>query len=301
MNTYIIGIDIGATNTRVAVLNTVGEIIERHRIPSEMAEGRPFFEKVGQLASKLAHKTGAQVVGVGSAGQIHKGTGCYLPGLYPDAPWVGIPLRDIIQGQTGLPVFVDNDCKISAYAELKVGQGQQVSDFICLTLGTGIGGGIIANGQLVHGEHGIAGHLGHISIDPRGPLCPCGNTGCLELYVSGTAVGKRASEAFNRKVDSKEAFLLANAGDSKALEVVHSTGFALGRGLGAMANLLNPQRFILSGSILEWYDLLRPSIEEGFTKSVMSSLKHTPILQSTLGGDGGIIGAALYAWDQIKR
>ena len=301
MNTYIIGIDIGATNTRVAVLNTVGEIIERHRIPSEMAEGRPFFEKVGQLASKLAHKTGAQVVGVGSAGQIHKDAGCYLPGLYPDAPWVGIPLRDIIQEQTGLPVFVDNDCKISAYAELKVGQGQQISDFICLTLGTGIGGGIITNGQLVHGEHGLAGHLGHISIDPRGPLCPCGNTGCLELYVSGTAVGKRASEAFNRKVDSKEAFLLANAGDSKALEVVHSTGFALGRGLGAMANLLNPQRFILSGSILEWYDLLRPSIEEGFTKSVMSSLKHTPILQSTLGGDGGIIGAALYAWDQINR
>lgn len=301
MNTYIIGIDIGATNTRVAILNTAGEIKERHRIPSKMEEGRPFFVRVAQLAADMAHKSRAQVIGVGSAGQIHKDTGCYLPGLYPEAPWVGIPLKEIIQAETGLPVFLDNDCKISAYAELKVGQGRQISDFISLTLGTGIGGGIITNGQLVHGEHGLAGHLGHISIDPNGPLCACGNTGCLELYASGTAVARRASESLKRTVDSKEAFQLAAAGDPAAAEVIHSTGHALGRGLGAMANLLNPQRFILSGSILEWYDLLKPSIQEGFTKNVMSSLKHTPILQSTLGGDGGIIGAALYAWDHINR
>lgn len=300
MNNLVIGIDIGATNTRLAVLNSAGEVQEKRRIPSQMKDGRPFFDHVAELAADLAKRSGAQVVGVGTAGQIERNSGRYLPGLAPHQPWVGIPIKSILAEKTGLPTFVDNDCKISAYAERKIGQGQGLTDFISLTLGTGIGGGIITNGELVHGEKGLAGHLGHFSLEPEGPSCYCGNRGCLESYVSGTAVGIQATQAFGRTMDSKETFQLANEGNEIALGVIQATGKALGRGLAIMGNLLNPQAFILGGSMLEWYDLLIPSVRESFRKHVMVDVQDTPILQSTLGEDGGIIGAALYGWDQFR-
>src|SRR5699024_9651896 len=133
-----------------------------------------------------------------------------------------------------------NDCKVSAYGELKVGLGQGIRDFICLTLGTGLGGGIISNGQLIHGAQGVAGHVGHLSINPTGPSCACGNRGCLELYVSGTAIGRKASQLFQQDISSPEVFQLASAGNKTALDVVNDAASSLGHGLGALANLLNP-------------------------------------------------------------
>lgn len=296
---YLIGIDIGATNTRVAVVDSMGKIIATTRFPSEMSAGESFFQKVGEAAAKLASEYQAIAVGVGSAGQIDRKTGSYLPGLYPTAPWVGVPLREIIATTTTLPTFVDNDCKISAYAELKIGQGQGVADFVSLTLGTGLGGGIISNGQLVHGISGVAGHVGHLSLDHSGPQCACGNRGCLELYVSGTAVAKQGSLVFQEELTSPQVFQRASEGDTRALQILHEVGTALGQGLGAMANLLNPQLFILGGSILEWYPFLESSVQASFRATAMNGLQDTPIKRSQLGGEGGIIGAALYAWDQL--
>lgn len=301
MGGNVVGIDIGATNTRLAILNNEGEILERIRILSRMSDGESFFAEVGDLAANLADKSNARVVGIGTAGQIHKETGTYLPGLNPGAPWVGVPIQRIVQKKTGLPVLVDNDCKMSAYGELKVGCGQGLTDFVSLTLGTGIGGGIITNRQLVHGEKGLAGHLGHISIKPNGIKCYCGNVGCLENYVSGTAVERLATKVFDRKVNSKETFELAFKGNHKAQGVIRTTGLALGEGLAIMGNLLNPQAFILGGSIMEWHHLLKPSIYESFSRHVMADVKDTPILPSALGGDSGIIGAALYAWDNFQQ
>lgn len=296
---YLIGIDIGATNTRVAVVNSRGQIITTTRFPSQMSLGEPFFQEVSKVATQLTKEHHAVAVGVGSAGQIDQKTGSYLPGLYPNAPWVGIPLQDLIATATGLPTFVDNDCKISAYAELKVGLGQGIQDFVSLTLGTGLGGGIISNGQLIHGANGVAGHVGHLSLDPLGPPCACGNRGCLELYVSGTAIAKQASQAFQEELSSPEVFQRATQGDQTAEKIIKNAGEALGRGLGSLANLLNPQRFILGGSILEWYSLLESSIQASFQASAMNGLQDTPIFCSQLGGNGGIIGAALFAWDQL--
>lgn len=298
---HLLGIDIGATNTRIAVVTTAGEIVESEHLPSRMADGRSFFEQVGEKANVLGEKYTAKAVGVGSAGQLDKDTGTYLPGLYPDAPWVGVPLRDIIASATNLPTFVDNDCKISAYAELVVGQGRGLTDFISLTLGTGVGGGIITNGELVHGAKGIAGHLGHITIEPKGPRCACGNVGCLELYACGTAVSRRATAALQKEISSPEVFQRAVQGDSNCQQVINEMATALGKGLGAMANILNPQAFILGGSIMEWYPLLEKHLREAFTQHVMTELEDTPILQSQLEGRGGVIGAALYAWNQKGR
>lgn len=300
MTTKLLGIDIGATNTRIAVVNAQGDIVENEHLPSQMASGRPFFEIVGQRAYNLGAKFGVKTVGVGSAGQIDRHTGSYLPGLYPDAPWVGVPLREIIQTAVNLPTFVDNDCKISAYAELKVGQGKGLQDFISLTIGTGLGGGIVASGQLVQGAQGVAGHVGHISIEPNGPQCACGNHGCLELYASGTAVAKRASALLQEEVSSPQVFERAVQGDAKALTIIREMADALGRGLGAMANLLNPEIFILGGSILEWYFLLEDTIHASFARSVMNGLQNTPIRCSELQGRGGVIGAALYGFEQAK-
>lgn len=300
MTIHLLGIDIGATNTRIAVLNTNGEIITSEHLPSQMALGRPFFEELAARAAALSQTYQARVVGVGSAGQIDRMSGSYLPGLYPKAAWVGVPLREIVQYATGLPTYVDNDCKMSAYAELKIGQGQGFQDFVALTVGTGLGGGIIGNGQLLQGAQGIAGHVGHISITSHGPQCLCGNRGCLELYASGTAVAKRGSEVLQEKLSSPQVFQLAAVGNQKALQVVHEMADALGQGLGVMTNMLNPERFILSGSILEWYPLLEETMHQSFTASAMNGLQNTPILCSNLAGQGGIIGAALYAWDQSQ-
>lgn len=296
---HLIGVDIGATNTRVGVINSKGQILKVERFPSNMVQGEPFFTKVGEVAYAMANDYQALAVGVGSAGQLDHRTGTYLPGLYPSAPWVGIPLKDLIAGLTNLPTFVDNDCKISAYAELKVGLGQGIKDFVSLTLGTGLGGGIISNGQLVHGAQGVAGHIGHLSIDPLGLNCACGNRGCLELYVSGTAIAKKASEVFQREVSSPQVFQMASEGNSTALKVINQAAISLGHGLGALANILNPQLFILGGGILEWYLLLERTLNLSFQASSMNGLQHTPILRSELKGDGGIIGAALYAYDQL--
>lgn len=301
MTTYVLGIDIGATNTRIAVVDAEGNIVESQHLPSRMADGAPFFAEVGAQAQALGRDYHVVAVGAGTAGQIHKDTGTYLPGLYPQAPWVGVPLRDILAGSTGLPAFVDNDCKISAYAELKLGAGRGYTDFISLTLGTGLGGGIIANGQLVHGSKGIAGHVGHISIDPEGPPCTCGNRGCLELYASGTAVGRMGTEAYGENITSPEVFRRAAAGDKKAVAVLEKMATALGQGLGTMANLFNPQLFILGGSIMQWYPLLEDTIRSSFNRNAMTELQSTPIVPSPLEGRGGVIGAALYALDQLEQ
>ncbi|NMB02178.1 MAG: ROK family protein [Firmicutes bacterium] len=301
MPDYLLGIDIGATNTRIAVVDTHGNIITSSHLPSHMAAGRSFFENVGQRAKELANKHDVRAIGVGSAGQLDRKTGTYLPGLYPDAAWTGVPLQEIIQQATNRPTVVDNDCKISAYAELKVGRGQGLEDFVSLTIGTGIGGGVIANGEIVHGEKGVAGHVGHISVEPGGLLCACGNRGCLELYASGTAVAKRATTLLQEEVTSPEVFKRASLGDKVCLGVIDEMAIALGRGLGAMANMLNPEVFILGGSILEWYPLLEKTLVHSFTQNVMKGLKNTPILRSELEGRGGVIGAALYAWDKMGR
>lgn len=299
MTEYLLGIDIGATNTRLAVLDHTGKIITIQRQASQMELGESFFRTLAQQAAQMATEYGAQAIGIGSAGQIQRATGTYLPGLYPKAPWVGISLRDIMQEITKLPTFVDNDCKISAYAELKVGLGQNKQDFVSLTLGTGLGGGIVCNGELVHGIDGIAGHVGHISIAPNGPRCLCGTRGCLELFASGTAIAKRGRAVFQREITSPEVFELASQGNCEALNIVHAMGTALGQGLGIMANILNPELFILGGSILEWYPLLEDKVETGFKEYVMDGLQSTKIVQSQLAGEGGIIGAALYAWDHL--
>lgn len=300
MTEYLLGIDIGATNTRLAVLDTTGTIITAQHRASQMELGEEFFRSLAQQAKQLADEYQAQAIGVGTAGQIERSTGTYLPGLYPKAPWVGVPLRDIIRETTKLPTFVDNDCKISAYAELKVGQGQNKQDFVSLTLGTGLGGGIISNGELVHGKAGIAGHLGHISIAPDGPKCACGTRGCLELFASGTAIANQGSAIFQKKITSPEVFELASQGNQKALTIVQGMGTALGHGLGIMANILNPELFILGGSILTWYPLLQDKVEASFGEYAMDGLQMTKIVRSQLEGQGGIIGAALYARDQLQ-
>lgn len=301
MTRYALGIDIGATNTRIAVVDSAGNILASEHLPSRMAEGAPFFAEVGARAHSLARSYQVVAVGAGTAGQIHHATGTYLPGLYPQAPWVGVPLRDILAEATHLPTFVDNDCKTHAYAELKLGAGRGYTDFISLTLGTGLGGGIIANGELVQGAKGIAGHVGHISIDPAGPPCPCGNRGCLELFASGTAVARLASAQLGREITSPEVFRLAAAGDAAAQSVLETMATALSRGLGAMANMFNPQLFILGGSIMQWYPLLEETTRRSFQASAMTELQDTPIVTSPIGGAGGVIGAALYALDQVER
>lgn len=299
MTKHLLGIDIGATNTRLAVLDQAGTIITTRYRASQMDLGEEFFYSLAQQMKQMADEYKVQAIGVGTAGQIDRSTGTYLPGLYPKAPWVGLPLRDIIQTTTMLPTIVDNDCKISAYAELKVGLGQNKRDFVSLTLGTGLGGGIICNGELVHGNAGIAGHLGHISIAPNGPICPCGTHGCLELFASGTAIAKQGTALFQKELTSPEVFELASLGNRKALSIVHEMGTALGHGLGIMANILNPELFILGGSILTWYPLLQAEVEASFKKYTMDGLQTTKIVRSKLEGQGGIIGAALYALDQL--
>jgi glucokinase len=295
------GMDIGATNARVALVDDKGHLTERSQFVLDPSPDAPPLADVTAAAVKLALDAGPAAVGIGTAGQIDQLTGTFLPGVRPDSSRVGFPLRRHFEETLGLPTVVDIDSKAAAYGELQVGRGRGMKNFVCITLGTGLGAGIVAGGRLVHGRNGFAGHAGHISIDGDGPLCTCGNHGCLELYFSGTAIGRRASERFGRRVTSEEAFGAASGGDAAFLEVIHAAARDLGRGLAIVGHLLNPEAFIFSGSMVEWHPLFFADMLEAYRDSTMACFRDMPMLIAELGEDAGLIGAGLLAIDFVRE
>jgi glucokinase len=311
MNKLTIGIDIGATKIAGALVSREGKILKRIECPTNAIEGgQAVMARVADLALELASAARAPLEGAGvaAAGQIDPKTGVVLAAtpLIPD--WTGTRIKDVLEERLGIPARVINDGNAAALGEGAFGAARNVRDFVLLTIGTGVGGGIVSDGRLIEGASRVAGAIGHMVIDCDGRPCNCGSRGCLEAYTSGTSMASRALElADERRIDtplirsiradlSQGAKLLgeaAVAGDSFALEVIHEAGEYLGWGLVSLINLFNPEMIVVGGSVAEMGDLLlAPAREVAMSKALKGARRMVRIVKAQLGNNAGILGAA---------
>ncbi len=245
---------------------------------------------------------GAPVLGVGIAvsGDVDRGEGTvrYSPFL----EWHDVPLAELAAVTTGLPVTVDNDVRALTVAEQWFGAGAGLSDFAVVTVGAGIGCGLVVHGRVVAGAHGVAGEIGHVTVDPSGPRCHCGNRGCVEAIAADAAILRRIREATGVEVaDTAEAVRLAHSGVAAAREAYARAGEAIGRGIATVANLLGPERVIISGEGLAAYDLFAEQIRDAFTAAAFGSAARCDVQTRPLTFEEWARGAAATAIQSFIR
>jgi glucokinase len=231
--------------------------------------------------------------------------------------WKDYPLKDLLEVETALPAVIDNDANMAALGEMWKGAGNGAKDLVCVTLGTGVGGGIIHNGQIVHGTSGAAGEVGHITVvTDGGAPCNCGKTGCLETVASATGIVRMALEALNaadeksllqqkveegNTVTSKLLFQCAAAGDPLSKAVVDKVGNYLGLALSHVGNVMNPDKIVIGGGVSQAGDILLDPVRSAFGKYAFKRVsKSTKISLATLGNDAGVIGAAWLIKSQLN-
>lgn len=316
MGRYVLGVDLGGTNIRVVLLNEAGRVCSYLSEPTKAEAGPPaVISQIADLAITIAQQEGIAIkdilgLGIGLPGVIDniKGIAITLPNL---KGWRDIPVAEMLSGLLGLPVYCENDARMAAWGEKLLGAGQNHSDIICVTIGTGVGSGIFLGGRLWRGHLGSAGEIGHLTIHKDGLMCSCGNRGCLELYASGGGIARRAKLSISsstsslilqyaggniEQVSSFNVLEAARAGDQTALRLIIETAEILGLGLANVANILNPQLIILGGGVSEgWGDLLLEPLREEVKRRAMSLNKQVVIQQAQLGEQAGVIGAATLA------
>lgn len=303
METLALGIDIGGTNTVFGFLSPDGTLIRRNVMPTLAREGgerlmsRICEQSVAMLGAAPGRVMG---IGVGSAGQIDPATGTCLFANENLPGWTGMPIKERLQQATGLPVTVGNDANVAALAEQRFGAGQGVENLVCITLGTGVGGGVIDEGRIMTGHRGVAGEMGHIVIQAGGAPCPCGMAGCLEAYTSATAIVRRAREALPEypasalhsvePLTSKAIFMAAPA-DPLAEHIVAETAWYLALGLASILNMVAPEVILIGGGVSlagePFLDRVRTHLE-----SWAMTRGRVRLALCRLGDDAGVIGAA---------
>lgn len=312
----VIGLDLGGTNSVFGVVDSKGEIITTTSIktqayPSVDQYVMESVKAVKQIAEQVGGMEKIRAMGIGApCGNYYKGTIEHAANLV----WAKgiVPLANMFVNELGIPVVVTNDAKAAAMGEMKYGVAVGMKNFVELTLGTGVGSGIVANGQLIYGFDGFAGELGHMIVEPDGRPCGCGRKGCLETYCSATGVVRTAiamleesSEATSLrdiatdKLTSYEVYKAAMAGDAMAQEVFKQTGRRIGIACANIATFLSPEAFIFFGGLAQAGELLLRPIEEAYNENVLSLYKgKARFLMSGLdGAKAAILGASAIAWD----
>jgi len=316
-----IGVDLGSTNIRVALVRHNGDIV---RLLRDRAVGDgpldfgPKVEQIAKMFDQVLELTGVDRaalagVGVGVGGHIDR-EGVIIGTNGPRGMvWRPFPFRTRLSKELALdiPVIVDNDSKVAAWGEYLYGAGRGARDVVCLTIGTGVGGGIIMDGKLVHGASGLAGHLGFVSVDMHGPRCPSGVLGCVEHYASGTAIGRDARQAIQAgrlsqisdpardtigDVSSRQVFEAARQGDRLAAETIRNAAHALGIATCSLLHTLNPEVVIIGGGVAEQGDLFLAPVRQTVREYAMRSYTHTPIKAAEMGNAAGVVGAAALCW-----
>ncbi|MFN0169967.1 MAG: ROK family protein [Bryobacteraceae bacterium] len=297
MSKYSIGLDLGGTNLRAAAIDQYGTILGKLGGSTNLSEGQEavLTDMAGAIRS-LREDFGAgdlTGVGVGVPGFIIMKTGVITDS--PNLPFFhNFPIRDELESRLATRVILENDANAAAMGEKWMGAGQNVDDLVLLTLGTGIGGGIISGGRVLHGFVGMAGEVGHITINPTGNPCGCGNRGCLEKHASATAVSAMARlMGLGENLTAAEVFSLAAGGDTKAQEIFVVMGESLGVALSILTNLFNFPLFLLSGGMLGAWDLFAPAmLGECRRRSPVFRATDTRIEKAALGNLAGLYGAA---------
>ncbi len=303
-----VALDLGGTRFRVAVGTSEGEIEWRVSRPTEAARGRDavlkdVFGAVEEALASVADRKTLMGFGIGAPGPIDPWTGVLhnppnLPG------WESVPIRQLFEERYGLPTKVANDANLAAVGEHRFGAGRGFRDVIYVTVSTGIGGGVISNNQLLLGHCGFAGEVGHMTIDMHGPVCPCGNVGCLEVLASGTAIARRAREEILAgqetslksiplaAITAKSVMEAAYEGDVVSQEILQEAGGALGVGMVNLAHLFNPHRIIIGGGVSNAGPRLwDPMLEIVQTRTMTACHRDLDIVPAGLADDAGLLGA----------
>ncbi len=308
---WTLGIDLGGTAIKAALVNEEGQTLHEKEIPTQAHLGRDHVLEKRLLplikeSLARAQKEGIQVTGIGLAVASPldpwKGVVYHPPNL---PGWGVFPLLPYLKERLTLPVVMDNDANLFALGEWKWGAGEGMTPLLCLTLGTGVGGGIIYHGGTIwHGAHGAGGELGHITIDMKGPLCNCGNRGCLETLASATALEKWVAEAVKKGTPSslppgakaREIAQAARDGDPLAIRAFQWVGKNLGVGVAALANAFDPRVIVLGGGLSKaGMLLLDPAIREFEQRALPLQRERVKVCLARLGSLGGVMGAALLA------
>jgi glucokinase len=302
MNEYAIGVDLGGTNMRAAAIDRTGMLIEKIAGVTNFAEGREaVLQDIVAAMEAIRSRHGAAGltgIGVGVPGFIRIKEG-FLTGSN-NLPYLeNFPVRDELSRRIAATVILENDANAAALGEQWIGAGRGVDDLILLTLGTGVGGGIISGGKIVRGHVGMAGEFGHMTVVPSGNPCGCGNRGCLEKHASATAVTAMARLMhLGENMTSKEVFELAQtsgeAGD-KAREIWRAFGESLGIALASLINAFNFPLYLLSGGVLAAWDLFAPEMMRTVERrsfTYRATKGETRIEKAILGNEAGLYGAA---------
>ncbi len=309
-SSFTIGIDLGGTNLRVAAVSPEGAILEKIDLDTEVKEGRE--RVVGDICAAVteieSRMSGARMagVGIGVPGIIDLAEGTVRQA--PNLPgWAGFPVREDLEARLRTQVILENDANAAALGEKWVGAGRDVSDLCMLTLGTGIGGGVILDGRIWHGMDGMASEFGHMTIEPNGALCPCGNLGCIEAYASASAITHMAMTAIRvgrsaalaraaeelGELTAEIVYIKAKQGDIVAREIFDMVGRCLGVAIANLINAFNLPLYVLGGGVARGWDAFAPILmAEVRKRSIVYRASATRIEPSALGSDAGLLGAA---------
>lgn len=310
-----IGIDVGGTNVKIALVDKNGKIIYSNSVPTYAKMGYEYtVNNIKQAIKDLMKETNTTAkdidgIGFDFPGQVDYKTGVVK--LAPNIPgWVNVPIAQMIEEEFHIPTRIDNDVRCAALGEMKFGAGQGCENFVCITVGTGIGSGLVVNGQLVRGASNAAGEIGHIKLQMKdGLICGCGDTGCLEAYASGPSIVAMAQDYIKggkstkfREMAAAEGGEItpymvakaAEAGDPVAKRIFAIVGEYIGIGLTSVINLLNPEKVIIGGGVAEAGDLLLDPIRKTIKERAMVVAgSAVEIVPAQLGNSAGVIGASM--------
>ena len=313
MARMLIGVDLGGTNLRTALLSQDGAIMEKNKESSRASDGH---ERVVQRLIEnikrqrdigVSQGHAVMAVGVGAPGviDIERGIVVKSPN-FPD--WNNLPLKAELEKALGLTVFIENDANAAALGEQWRGAGKGIGSMIMLTLGTGVGGGIVLDGNIWHGADGMAGEIGHMTILPEGRMCGCGNAGCLEMYASARGVTQNYCEALAEQerpvsdfITSQQVYQAAREGNEAAARAMRDTGRYLGIGIASLINIFNPEMVVLGGGVKDAWDLFIDSTRAEVMKRAFDiPARRARIVPSELGDDAGMVGAAAVALQRTE-
>jgi glucokinase len=312
----VLGVDVGGTKVAVGALDGAGvrDGIER---PTDVTGTEALLDGIEAAIREVMERAGRPVgVGIGVPSQIEYATGTVETSV--NIPLTGVPLRDELGGRLGVPVFVDNDANVAALAEASLVDNPPAENLVMLTLGTGVGGGVVTGGMIFRGAHGLGAELGHFTINPDGPPCPgnCPNFGCLEAYCSGQALERDATELAqdlpdsrlhaaigdDGKVAGREVVAAAEDGDPDALRVFERYGRMLGVGIAGYVNVFEPDYLVIGGGLSRVSHLFLERAEaEAAARALPALWRRVTIAKARGGADAGVIGAGLLAATELER
>jgi glucokinase len=307
-----LGLDVGGTKINAFRVRRDGTVDERRTVATPADDPEATIRAMIDVAREI-RASDVVAVGVGAAGLVDSDEGMLR--FAPNLAWRDLPIAARMREGLGLPCQVDNDANVAAWGEWRFGAGRGYRHMLLVTVGTGIGGGIVAGRRLFRGAHGFGGEIGHVIVEPDGPQCGCGNRGCWETVASGQAVGRLGREAAREHPDSLVATLAGDAdavsgvtvteaalrGDAIAIEVFREVGRRLGEGIAGLVNVLDPQIVVVGGGAISAGDLLLQPAREACERAVEAPAfrPRVPIVPAELGNDAGAVGAAALAFEEL--